>query len=343
MRKPAKTAQILGTLAACTSALFLAVSTIHADIVENTESTNWTRELAFGSVTVSNVGGGKVSVTFGGQDPSQPPSFTSVDLVSGGDGSGTPFAGDYVAAGISNIAFKIMAETGTGIIMRVVLNGGYSGLTWSRVVSFPETPGMWVTNIVAVGSTMQGWSDGRSANAVPKASVLWTNDIRNVRYVGVRLTVGDTNAQACIVDSFVLVGPNFASAPAYLVNLGDALEARFGVRTYSALTVAQKALDTDKDGMTDVNEILTGTNPDDRNSIFAAQVVASKAQGITIRWPSVEGGVYTVSRTSDLVAGVFTTIPQGYRLTATSSGYMEFTDTTANSDGGPYFYRVVKE
>ena len=169
------------------------------------------------------------------------------------------------------------------------------------------------------------------------------HDIRDVRFVGVRLKPCGYGAQTLTVDSLILVGADFASAPALLVYLGDALEARFGVRALSSLTTAQKALDTDGDGMTDLDEILTGTNPDNVNSIFAAQVVGASAAGVTIRWPCLEGAVYTVSRTSNLIAGTFIALSNGYRLTATSTGYMEFVDTTAQADGGPYFYRIVKE
>jgi hypothetical protein len=325
---------------ACSLALVVAACVAKGEIVENTESPSWSGTNKFGSVTVTNLGSGQVIVSFGKQSPT--PSYTAVDIVSGGDASGTPFAGDYSAAGISDVVFRIRADTSTSGLIRATLTGGYSGLTWIKQVPRPPAVGIWVTNIVSV-CTKQGWSCGISDGPDFDTSAVWSNDIRSVRFAGVRLSAGSTNAESYTIDTFILVGPNFASAPAHLVFLGDALEARFGVRTYGALTTAQKALDADGDGMTDINEILTGTNPDDRNSIFAAQVVASKAKGITICWPAVEGGVYTVSRTSDLIKGVFTAVPQGYRLTATSTGYMEFTDTTVGSDGGPYFYRVTKE
>jgi hypothetical protein len=186
---------------------------------------------------------------------------------------------------------------------------------------------------------MDGWDNG----GAPNAATLWSNDVRAVKFAGVRLMQRGTNAQLYDVGSFILVGPNFASAPALLVSIGDALKARFGVRSIGLLTAEQKAQDADKDGMTDLDEILTGTNPNDANSVFAAKVVETSAAGVTIRWPCVEGSVYTVSRTSDLVAGSFAALPLAYHLTATSSGYMTFTDGTAKVDGGPYFYRVVKE
>jgi hypothetical protein len=185
---------------------------------------------------------------------------------------------------------------------------------------------------------MDGWDSG-----VPVTAEMWSNDIRHVTFAGVRLIPIGTAAQKFDICSFILVGSDFASAPALLVSLGDAYRARFGIRDFASLTAAQRVVDADGDGITDVGEILTGTNPDDPNSVFAAQVVAVTAEGVTIKWPSVEGAVYTVARTPDLVGGSFSALVQGYRLTAKSTGFMEFTDTTAKLGSGPYFYRVVKE
>lgn len=331
---------LVHTLGAAIAAM-ASLSVVASGVVENTEPGTWTGAAQYGSVTVSNAGSGMVVVSFGAQDTSMPPAATAVDVVTGGDPSASPFAGNYVTSGVSNLVFKFKAQTSTNASVSVVLYGGWSGVTWTKQLPPPVGVGVLSTCSVSVAS-MDGWGNGISSPAVNHAMV-WSNDIRNVKYVGVRLLPRSPDAMSFLVDSFILVGSSFASAPGLLVSLGDTLQARFGVRSYSELTAAQKALDSDGDGMTDVNEILTGTNPDDRGSVFAAEVVASKASGITIRWPCMEGCVYTISRASDLVAGNFAALPAGTRLTATSSGYMEFTDVTANSEGGPYFYRIAKE
>lgn len=326
-------------LGVCVSVLFLTTDFLSAGIVDNTEPTNWVNGMTYGSVTVSNGASGLVSVSFKEQNPNSPSAATGVEVVAGGDPAGSPFAGNYFAAGVSHIAFEIRANVVTNAKVFAVLNGGSSGLTWTKPLTPPSTVGVWVTNIVSVGS-MDGWKYASAPDAVQ----LWSNDIRNVQFVGVKLIPAGIGAQTFEIRSFILVGPDFASAPALLVLIGDALKERFGVRSISLLTAEQKAQDLDKDGVTDLDEILTGTNPDNPNSVFAAEIVGVSAQGVKIRWPCVEGNVYTVSRTSDLVAKTgFEALMQGYRLTATSTGYMEFTDTTTETDGGPYFYRIVKE
>jgi hypothetical protein len=164
-----------------------------------------------------------------------------------------------------------------------------------------------------------------------------------VSYVGLLIERSGFANQIVTVDSFILAGTGFITPPANLLSFGDALEARFGVRSYGDLTAAQKAQDADKDGMTDVDEILAGTNPDNKNSVFAATVVSTSSSGVTIRWPCVNGGVYTVSRSRDLVSGTFSALADGYRLTASQDGYMEYTDRAVQANGGPYFYRIVRE
>lgn len=308
-------------------------------VVENVEPSSWTGGEVYGPVTVSNAGSGMVLVSFAAQDVSQqPPTFAAVDIVTGGDPAASPFAGDYEASGVSHMAFKVRLNVTTNAMLTFIMKGGSSGCLWKRDAVLSATPNVWVTNIVSMKL-----SDGWRNDGAPNAAEQWAQDIKNVEFAGVRIIPGGVGAQTFSVDSFILIGQGFATAPAMLVALGDALEARFGVRNLSELTSGQKTQDLDGDGMRDVDEILAGTNPDDRNSVFAAQVVTITPQGVTIKWPCVEGGVYTVSRTSNLVDGQFTALPTGYRLTATSSGYMEFTDTTAGVDGGPYFYRIVKE
>ena len=307
---------------------------------ENTEPIAWTTTRTLGDFTVSAVPGSpaRVIVSFPQQDPDSPPSAGLVYLVTGGDPQASPFAGDYVDAHIKNIAFKI-GTSAVGNPVRVVLKSTAFSTEWKHGVSVPQTADGWVTN--AIPLEWDGlWyrknpGDGNAAD--------WASALRSVNYVGIAVDRTGQASQTITVDSFILAGVGFVTPPAMLLAFGDALEARFGVRNYSDLTAAQKALDTDKDGMTDVDEILAGTNPDNKNSVFAANVVKTTAEGVTIRWSCVNGGVYTLSRTSDLVGSAFAALPAGYRLTATQDGYMEFTDKTVKANAGPYFYRIVKE
>jgi len=320
------------------SVLRFSTQTIAA-VSANTEPSAWTNTYKYGSGVVSNVVGMKacVGVHFPGSDPAKIPPEGVVCLVTGGSPANSPFAGNYLASGMESIAFKLNTTTNTMSVSVVLVSVG--GTQWNHPVDVPSAAGTWATLVVPIALD-GGWYMSEPGDADGSQ---WTQDLASVSYVGLAIGREGFSSQVATIDSFILAGTGFVTPPAVLLALGDALEARFGVRNFSDLTAAQKAQDADKDGMTDVNEILAGTDPDNKNSVFAATVAAIGPEGVTIQWPSVSGGVYTVSRCGDLVAGDFQALTAGYRLTATQDGTMSFTDKTAKTDGGPYFYRIVKE
>jgi len=313
-----------------------------AAVSENTEPSAWTNTVRYGAVVVSNVVGMKacVGVHFPWSSPSFPPPEGSIYLVTGGDPQVSPFAGDYLANGMKNLAFKLNATT-NAMSVSVILKGAANDVAWKYPVSVSQGAGTWTTNIIPLALD-GGWYQFKRGDGNSYGSQ-WTQDLASVSYVGLKIDRGGFSNQIATIDSFILAGTGFMTPPATLLSFGDALEAIFGKRNYSDLTAEQKAQDSDKDGMTDVNELLAGTDPNSPNSVFAVTVVRSSGSGVTIRWSCVNGGVYTVSRSTNLVVGTFIALGNGYRLTATQDGYMEYMDETVNADGGPYFYRIVKE
>jgi hypothetical protein len=311
-----------------------------AAVDENVEPLSWANSWSKGSVVVSNVVGSaaRVAVHFPWSDPGWPPPRGTIYLVTGGSPETSPFAGDYVAGGMKHLAFKLSANTNVTLVS-AILRSTTSGTEWKFPVQVPRTPNEWGVMTVPIEWDSRWYQnspgDGNGGS--------WSQAIQSVSYVGVLVERSGFANQIVTVDSFILAGTGFITPPAHLLSFGDALEARFGVRNFKDLTASQKAQDLDGDGMKDVDEILAGTNPDNRNSVFAATVVSTTSSGVTIKWPSVSGGVYTVSRSRDLVGGVFGALADGYRLTATQDGFMEYTDRTVQANGGPYFYRVVRE
>ena len=81
----------------------------------------------------------------------------------------------------------------------------------------------------------------------------------------------------------------------------DAYEIFYGFGTNNS---ADAVADEDEDGMTNLDELIAGTNPTNENSVLAVDftAVSTNSQAI-LRWPSVLDRTYTVSRSTNLPAG----------------------------------------
>jgi hypothetical protein len=162
---------------------------------------------------------------------------------------------------------------------------------------------------------------------------------------GYRLYCGATSQ---VYTTVIDVGPdttatvtNRFSGPTYFF----AVTAYNAVGTESALSTevawTRSAVDSDGDGMTDSDELLACTDPDDPTSVLQMNRSYRPAgvgeTGIVVEWTGVAGVHYTLERSTNLTAGpAFTTVvsvvPGRYPATV----YM---DTTA-TESGPYYYRA---
>ena len=103
-------------------------------------------------------------------------------------------------------------------------------------------------------------------------------------------------------------------------------------------------VDSDGDGITDIQELLAGTNPYNANSVLQMnrpyRPTGVGGTGMAIEWTSVTGKYYTVQRSTNLMASpAFTDIASHVPAQTPVTVY---TDTTATAEG-PYFYRVQVE
>ncbi len=106
------------------------------------------------------------------------------------------------------------------------------------------------------------------------------------------------------------------------------------------LTTATTNSDSDGDGLTDRQELLTGTDPDDPLSIPRAGVDRSDpAGGIRVVWASDTNRFYRVDRATNLISGGF--VPWAEHVPGTPPLNI-LTDPAATNDQ-PLFYRIFLE
>jgi hypothetical protein len=292
----------------------------------------------YGMTTVTVNSDGSTSISFAQQSPYAMPDVSAGILSADAGVAAGAFVGDYVSAGVRGLSFWVKSDGHLPKGAELVLKSRTGRKWFNKNVTVSNISGAWVVNNVYLNRNA-GW-DRNEPSSVDK-DALWNEDLTQVVYIGVSFSQGGLEAQTYTVSHFKLIGQEGFTIPqGVLTSWQVALFQRFGVTHVEYLTETQKMQDADADGMTDVNEILAGTNPDDPASVFFAEIVEINEEGVLLRWPCVYGAVYAVSRSSNLVEGVFTSIVED--LQATITGYMTYRDVTATNNT-PYFYMVRKK
>ncbi len=298
------------------------------------ESGVWRTDERYGGVGFSSASSGSITVSFAAQGV--PSAYTCAAVVADPATNGGAFSGDYISAGVKGLSFKITSNGHTpGDIMVILRSSNIIGREWRNENVQVSTDG--VTNFFSFRL-----EDGWQCNCDGDLAAMWDLDLRSVGVIGVRLTPGSSAAESYTIEQFRLLDENGVSS------MGDAeltpanILDYFGVQSISDLTDQQKNQDTDKDGMTDLMELLAGTVPTDPNSVFAAKI-GKYGAAMKITWPCVTNGVYTILR-SQTMADTFTAIVTGLTPTEEdiNNGFMTYVDFEP-SVNGTYFYRIVKE
>jgi len=249
------------------------------------------------------------------------------------DTTSDALSGNYAAAGVLGLALSVKAED-AAIPCPVALylhcvDSKNRTLAWRYDGPlFGAVPGEAKLNPICldrrVGWTMDldGWTEDRQ-------QALWDDGIRNVQFVRLMMSQNGFDEQAVVIDDIKLFGAGYM--PDYAV-LAQGLLKNFGVQSVDQLAPEQLALDSNRNGISDVDEIAAGRDPG------LAITIAAEMGGVAVEWPCTEGMKYTVYR-ADSLLGEFRPIASG--LQATENGFMTYTDASG-AGTGPFFYKVSK-
>lgn len=108
---------------------------------------------------------------------------------------------------------------------------------------------------------------------------------------------------------------------------------------FGGLDIACPTCDFDRDGATDLQEYVAGTDPADTNSVFKVASARRLANGsYEIRWTSVAGKSYAIEKSTGLKAGFYELVTD---VSATPP-VNTYTDVNPPGSSGVYYRIRVK-
>lgn len=250
--------------------------------------------------------------------------LTLASPASGADtlkGVGTVEPGEvtYESAGETELTIKFPNQSGPSANLQGVIAAvagvdvpadydaaGIQGVTFTATSHGDYTPQRYITLVIATPAgelainTVEFVANDSVANDISLAPL--AGQLSQVQSIGVRITQNGRLAQSYTISDFQLTDANgdAVTPPMNLNGFKQDLFARFG-RT-GDFTQAMRDADTDKDGISDYDEILAGTDMYSENSLFSVEVVAAKAGATELRWEGKADREYVLMRANGIGA-----------------------------------------
>lgn len=321
-------------------AALLLGANVGSGVTTGVEAENWDLSDVIGSVSYVD-GDGVVTIVF---DARSRRDFRGLGtLVVNTVDPDQVFTGSY--EGIGEIAVTLAsADASVPGTVAVVLQANGTDRRWENVVDVSGIVDGPVAITVAVPDELGGgWDTGWTANDGAKPG-LWAQDIQDIGTVGVTVEQAGTAAQSFDVSGFMLDGVPADLVPQRVLDYFTALLGRT-INSLSDLTAGELAIDSDGDGMSDLAEVLAGTDPNNPNDIFAAKLVG--VDPVQIEWPHAEDVSWAVLRCEKLGDG-FAVYDASVNVgdadvSVTGEGddqAVVYTDGDT-AEGKSYFYKVV--
>ena len=119
---------------------------------------------------------------------------------------------------------------------------------------------------------------------------------------------------------------------------GDGLPDSWEQRYFGSTTAALAGLDSDGDGLTNLDEFITGTDPANSASVFMVSSPVYDGSGFVINWDSKPAREYSIYWSTNLTSGFLPLVGASGVETPQNS----YTDTTHNAESAGYYKVEVR-
>jgi hypothetical protein len=204
-----------------------------------------------------------------------------------GAASAGMFVGNFINSAVDKVAFDVMKAGAINGATRVRLTC-QDGTTFDQQFQLPSVTGVFMHVEVPLWySSAWGGVDpdtfSNKLSTVTKVSVI--NDGRT-----------ETAAGSIYIDNFKLVGP-WEKGP---ITADDMPVYWLQQNGFTNAVTGHADGDADRDGMSNHDEYIAGTNPQDSNSMFRIEIASDDNGKPVVKWKHVDYRKFTVFESSDL-------------------------------------------